>query len=122
MLGTDFQSLLANAIGSAKTNLLGNQIPRPQMQPRQLPQLGFPGAMATPPFNPNAGMQQPGQMPYLKDAMMSSVLSPLRRPNYGVPIISPFGQQPQARVPSLPRLGQPMPGLRIPGMFNGRMP
>jgi hypothetical protein len=89
-------------------------IPLPPSMPIQRPQLGqLPQFLpATPGFNPMAGPSgtAPGNMPFIRNAAMSQVLGPLMQQNYGLPTISPFGQQ-----SSRPGIGQPIPGLNIPG-------
>lgn len=94
-------------------------IPKPQVQPIQRPQLGqLPQFLPTTPgFNPMAGPggTQPGQMPFIRNAAMSQVLGPLMQQNYGLPIVSPFGQQ---KPNSPPGIGGPLSGLNIPGMIG----
>lgn len=109
--------LLAQILGQQSGSLgSGGAIPRPPQLPIQRPQLNQlpPFLPNTPGFNPAAGPGRtaPGNMPFIRNAAMDQVLGPLMQPNYGLPTISPFGQQ---QAPSIPGLGQPIPGLRIPG-------
>lgn len=93
---------------------IGGPISRPPHMPIQRPQMGQPPPFlpSAPGFNPQMGPggTAPGNMPFIRNAAMSQVLSPLMQQNYGLPMISPFGQQ----APTNPGLGQPLPGLRIP--------
>lgn len=91
----------------------------PQMQPGQLPQ-----------FLPNPqGFGQGGGMPFVRDHAMMNTLAPFFQQNYGVPFISPYGQnggmggglgQPQGVPPganpgTMPYQPPPPPGFGMPG-------
>jgi hypothetical protein len=90
----------------------------PQIQYPQLSQQQLPSFLPNPVGYPGFGQG----MPYIRNRTLGNVLSPLMQPNYGVPIVNPYGggqQQPQLPVMG-GGFGQMMNSGQMPNFPGGQ--